>query len=144
MIAWAGPHLIDCPRAGSAPLTIRGRDFAGGKPTVLIGEVPCRNVTVIQAHFVTYCELPPGLGVRVPVLLLQDQGSLAKNVLEISYQQCAAGTVATASVNCINCTAGTFASLVGMSECQPCPGGQFGATTGLSSCEVRVKKPLIL
>jgi hypothetical protein len=84
-----GNDTTSCPRdgGGGLKLTMRGANFGAVPPKIIIGGSPCANVVqpvVGKEHELVTCILPPGIGVSLAILLIQDKGKISNDVRFVS------------------------------------------------------------
>jgi hypothetical protein len=137
-------RLINCPRNGSAIITVEGANFGGvDAPRVLIGGDTCQYIsgTYADDHTSVQCTLPPNNREDRPVLVLAAAGDLSDGSATVSYTQCIPGTYegsGTTSLQCIDCSAGTFSNQYGSTSCTNCTSGtiSLARSATCSPCNV--------
>jgi len=129
--------MINCPRAGSAALTIRGSNLGAQGATIYIGGVTCANVRhdedPVHAHALIRCDLPQGSRTQRSVVVFQRYGELSAESAQLSYTQCSPGTQ-DVNFGCEPCRAGTYTDTEGQTECKECAPGSYNSVAGMSSC----------
>ncbi len=75
----------DCPIAGGTALAIAGGNFGAAGAEVFVGAARCGDVVhdAVDPHHRLTCVLPPGLGERLPVIVVN--GKLSENAGSLSY-----------------------------------------------------------
>jgi hypothetical protein len=129
----------DCEKSQVNNITIVGQNFGASGAVVLVdGQVCTRNAhDVASPHTELLCTLPHEIsGTDLGVLVLQRGGQLSGTeggLLTVSMTQCDYGYYQV-GVECVECGAGQFSSVLDAGECEECPAGRFTVTNVTKTC----------
>jgi hypothetical protein len=117
-----GLDTKDCNRVGGQKITVYGEFFGKQRAKVVIGGEVCKNVVhnaTIPNRQLT-CIIPSGVQIDRTVVLIQNEGELAKKGRSLSYFQCQPGRYSKndgRDIVCSNCTRGTYTAVISQKAC---------------------------
>ena len=131
--------LSDCPRDGGNLLTIIGQNLDSSGNVILGGLIQCEGLVSVNATVIT-CSLPAGITQDTPILYIATDGSTSLNnsyEVSLSYLQCTPGSYQDGvEIICVDCDAGTYTAMAGLTACVECEAGKSQTDSGQSSCDL--------
>jgi hypothetical protein len=127
--------IRQCDRRGGDRIQLTGTNLGVSGATVSIGGVACTNLVhdARTPHQRLTCIIPEGSTQDRPVTVLQRYGEISREMILLSYVQCAPGTF-NDGVQCQPCSPGSYNDLWSQSLCRPCLPGTFANITGATKC----------
>jgi len=132
-----GNITSDCLRTVATTITLSGRSFGLSGARVIVGGIDCPGVAhdAVTPHTLLRCQLQPGFGKQLAIIVFQDGGESTSESVYLSYKPCLPGTYVS-GINCPDCPAGRFTFLTGQTACLDCAAGKYALSLGQSLCQL--------